>query len=203
MKNNSHLVLCYILVFFLIVFVAIAGVYYGKSLNKSSAQNQQPLISNQEDDGQTIKDYTNDKLNFSLKYKSYLNLILEESDRVVFHTKDDDMTGFGVVMEKVPYSSTKDWLAAQPKGSAKGPGFEGVLWINHFGDEGNGTLLVDEYVQTDSDNGKPIYGKYFYGVRVKDGVLYKILSKNEFPASAISSSDSEMMDVYSSFQLLK
>lgn len=115
MKNNSQTILCLSLGVLLLILAAIAGVFYGKTLNKQVVQNQQQIISNDEVEGQEVKTYTNEKLNFSLNYKSYLDLIIEEPNKIVFHTKTDDMTGFGVIIEKVPYNSTVDWLAAQKR----------------------------------------------------------------------------------------
>jgi hypothetical protein len=186
----------------ILIAVGIGGFFYGKSFNKPIAPVQRSVVANEGSDRQEIKTYRNERLNFSLNYRSHLDSVTEEPNRILFHEKTDDMTGFGVVVEKVPYQSTSEWIAAQTKGSASGPGYEGILWINGYRDNGNGLLLVNEYMQVDGDETGPIYGKSIYGVFVKNGFLYKILSKNEYPANAVPSLDSELMDVFSSFQPL-
>lgn len=204
MKISNQKIPYFLLGICALLFVGGIGIYFGKATSGSRPQDVKPIVLDEETGGQKIKAYSNEKLNFSLKYPEDLSVIEEDADSVTFKNPATELWGFGVITEKVPYRSTREWIASQTKGSAKNAGYESVLWLDEDRSNiENGVLLVSEYVEVDANQGRPIFGKIFYGTYVKDGVLYKIKYRNEFTASQAPSVDSEMIGILSSFQLLR
>jgi hypothetical protein len=81
---------------------------------------------------------------------------------VTFSDKDGGPWAYSVRKEPTTFTSSEEWLAAQPKGSATTVGFEPILQI------GKDTLFVAEYVIVDSDGrgGNLAYGKLLEMVHV-------------------------------------
>jgi hypothetical protein len=116
--------------------------------------------------------YTNDAWNFSIQYPSDLE-VQEGSNGTVFgHEGDPWIAGYSVGTKNVPFNSTEEWLAAQTKGNFSSEGYELLLWL----DSNEKTAIVAEYVEYDrKPDGSYVHGRYFYAVRVDNGILYRFL----------------------------
>ena len=171
----------------------LALVLHQRSAPSASSQGQYQ--------NQKTKLYTNPQLHFSLEYPEEYSIIETQDDAVTFKTAEEEPWGFSVQTEAVPYPTTKSWLAAQAKGSSSSPGYETALWLNAGGSQ-NGMALVSEYVVVDQDGKKPIYGKKLQAVHVEDGMRYTISYRNDLLPAEIPSVDSDMMRIFTSFQVL-
>jgi len=198
MERRLPIALCALGAFLLSSAILVGGAHFYSSSKKeytsfifpecaASAQVSVPISAPVEEEAETMKSYTNDRLRFSVKYPSYLNEIEEGENAVGFHIKDDPgLAGFSVLTKKVLFDTTVGWLNAQPRGSSESEGIKEILWLDGGGSDGLGAMLIAEYDHVDTDNGRPIYGKALSVVRVNEGVLYKIpLTRMDFAANQI------------------
>lgn len=177
--------------FVLISFVLIVAAFlYG----------QQTKVAPQSTPGST-KIYTNTYLGVSLTYPAIYDNISspeESSGNIRFGTKDaQDLSGFSVTVTSTSFTTTADWINAQPKGGPSRPGFEPVLWMD---DAPTGKALIAEYVIVDQDGKKPIYGRILSGIFVRNEKLFKITFHNQSLATGAPTIPEEMVRVFASIQ---
>lgn len=194
MKNNSQKIVIPIGIAVLVISAFVGGVFFAKPplLTGTNPANQNDVA--------TTKSYTNQQLHFTLQYPASFDDVEESPSKVTFRPKGaEDLTGFGVLMEKTSYSTTQDWLKAQPKGSASSAGYQPVFWI---GGPSLGKLIVAEYIVVDQNGRQPIYGKTLSMVVVQNGMLYKIPVGHDFPTNETPAIGSDMIGIIDGFQAL-
>jgi hypothetical protein len=169
MMKKEEAVLSIAGILFLLIAAFAGGMYFCSVSDQESAS---PPVPAETQEAET-KLYTNERLRFSIEYSPELNDIQEIGNKVVFHIKGENRSGFGVLTERVPFNTTEEWLDAQPRGSLTSLGIEENLWLDRYAG-GIGTALISQYVVVDYDGDGPIYGKGLYAVRVNNGILYKI-----------------------------
>jgi hypothetical protein len=181
MNKNLRVVLTFAGVVLIAAASAVAGSYFG-SPTKDSAESETRVTAA----------YISPQLHFSIEYPAALDEIDEYPGKVIFRIKNaDDLSGFGVLVTNVPFSSTQDWLDAQPRGSASAAGYQPVLWMNE-------TAVVAEYLVVDYDGDRPIYAKRMSAAVVSGGKLYKVEYNNQFPESWVPNVPVDMMNVFTS-----
>lgn len=170
----------------------IIGIGVGALITFVIFKNLQPVDTSA---GEHFSVYTNKNFDFSLLYPETLTDIKVEGNQVSFGIKDSgSMDLFAVNVTPTNFSSTIEWLTSQPIGNETTAGVVTLAKVNEL----NGTYLIDNYIQVDSDNGKPIYGQMVSGVMVKNGKLYEVFYHNQFPASSIFTIDPIMTQVIAS-----
>lgn len=150
----------------LLLITAFVGGAYIASNKTSKGAFPSPSLEVQQDD---TKPYTNERWNFSVRYPADLQ-IKEEANLIAFGFPGEPFTNYNIQVQETPFTSTEEWLNAQPKGGFTSEGYEPVLWL----DFSQKTAIVAEYVEYDrKPNGSYVHGRYFYAVRVDNGILYK------------------------------
>lgn len=186
MKNASQKILLSLVVVILLVIAFALGRYFTRP--------SQVIPEMQ-------KTYTNAALNVSLIYPSMYNDVSSSRESlgfIGFGIKDaQDLSGFGVSVTSTSFTTTADWINAQPKGSPSRPGFEPVLWLD---DAPNGKAILAEYIVVDQDGKKPIYGRVLSGVLVQNKKLFKVTFPNQSLATGAPTIPADMMRVFESLQ---
>lgn len=148
----------------MIVASFLGGVLYADSIHD-------PAPASMEEQTGDTKLYTNEQWHFSVRYPAMMDEITENPNSIVFGMKGDSwLSGYVVNTKEAPFDSTKEWLDAQPKGDFSSEGYELILWLDHQ----QQTAVVAEYVEYDRrPDGTYVHGRYFYAVRIDNGILYK------------------------------
>lgn len=142
--------------------------------------------------------YTNEQWNFSVRYPAELS-VSEEPNSVSFGYEDEPwFSGYNVQTEETPFDSTEEWLEAQPKGNFSSEGYELILWL----DSSQKTAIVAEYVEYDRrSDGTYIHGRYFYAVRIDNGILYKFpISFVQFEEQGVPEISQDSLNFVRSFK---
>jgi len=175
-KYHQNFALGIVGAFLLLVAAFAGGLYVGSNeasdqIPSSTATQIQQINTDQVPNTDTdTKLYKNEQRHFSVRYPADLE-VQEGLNGVVFGYQGEPwFSGYSVQTEEVPFTSTVEWLDAQTKGNFSSEGYELILWLDH----NQQTAIVAEYVEYDRrPDGTYVHGRYFYAVRIDNGILYK------------------------------
>ncbi|MFA5946027.1 MAG: hypothetical protein WC802_03930 [Patescibacteria group bacterium] len=158
----------------------------------------------------TTKLYKNDKLGFSVELPTADSFATDGRDSVAFSGDamapwhfSIDAIGKGIYEYHVPvYADTEVWLKdqAQTPPSADVPSIQFLQW--EAGADGTQFALYAQYVVTDMNAGKPIFGRQLAATHAGDGRIYTITAGATYPVTGDITVEPEFLSLIQSFKLL-